>query len=76
MVGMHFKIGLCKYQSASVLDAASTALVNNPELLAGRMDGMENINFPACEPVFGIIGEPAQKDQLIAPWPSSCHGAL
>jgi len=62
VVGMHFKLGLYEHQSAGALDGAITALVNNPEFLAGGLESIENINIAAYEPAFGIIGDPAKKD--------------
>jgi 2-methylcitrate dehydratase len=62
VVGMHFKLGLYEHQSAGALDGAITALVNNPEFLAGGLEAIENINIAAYEPAFGIIGDPAKKD--------------
>jgi 2-methylcitrate dehydratase len=60
--GMHFKLGLYEHQSAGALEGILAALVNNPELLAGGVDAIENINIVAYEPAFGIIGDPAKKD--------------
>merc|ERR1712232_236167 len=60
--GMHFKLGLYEHQSAGALEGLLRALVENPELAAGGMDGIENINIVAYEPAFGIIGDPAKKD--------------
>lgn len=60
--GMHFKLGLYEHQSAGALDGILTALKNNPELAAGGIDAIENINIVAYEPAFGIIGDPAKKD--------------
>merc|ERR1712060_141487 len=60
--GMHFKIGLYEHQSAGALEGALSALVNNPELVAGGIDAIEGINIVAYEPAFGIIGDPAKKD--------------
>merc|ERR1719436_966448 len=60
--GMHFKLGLYEHQSAGALEGALSALVNNPELVAGGIDGIEGINIIAYEPAFGIIGDPAKKD--------------
>merc|ERR1719384_1598096 len=60
--GMHFKLGLYEHQSAGALEGAISALVKNPELSAGGVDGIEGINIVAYEPAFGIIGDPAKKD--------------
>merc|ERR1712048_277616 len=60
--GMHFKLGLYEHQSAGALEGALSALVNNPELVAGGIDAIEGINIVAYEPAFGIIGDPAKKD--------------
>merc|ERR1711874_380497 len=57
--GMHFKLGLYEHQSAGAIDGAITALVNNPELVAGGPEKIVNINIVAYEPAFGIIGDPA-----------------
>jgi len=60
--GMHFKLGLYEHQSAGALEGVISALVHNPELAAGGLDNIENINIVAYEPAFGIIGDPAKKD--------------
>mmetsp|Transcript_64203 Transcript_64203/g.139667 ORF Transcript_64203/g.139667 Transcript_64203/m.139667 type:complete len:573 (-) Transcript_64203:305-2023(-) len=60
--GMHFKLGLYEHQSAGALEGLLTALVQNPELAAGAIDDIVNINIVAYEPAFGIIGDPAKKD--------------
>merc|ERR1719375_2471112 len=60
--GMHFKLGLYEHQSAGALEGAISALVNNPDFVAGGLDSIENINIIAYEPAFGIIGDPAKKD--------------
>merc|ERR1712113_818466 len=60
--GMHFKLGLYEHQSAGALEGLISALVNNPELVAGGIDAIEGINIVAYEPAFGIIGDPAKKD--------------
>jgi 2-methylcitrate dehydratase len=60
--GMHFKLGLYEHQSAGALEGALSALVSNPELVAGGIDAIEGINIVAYEPAFGIIGDPAKKD--------------
>merc|ERR1712151_1383139 len=60
--GMHFKLGLYEHQSAGALEGLLRALVENPELSAGGMDAIDNINIVAYEPAFGIIGDPAKKD--------------
>merc|ERR1719373_547194 len=60
--GMHFKLGLYEHQSAGALEGALSALMNNPELVAGGIDAIEGINIVAYEPAFGIIGDPAKKD--------------
>merc|ERR1711971_719279 len=60
--GMHFKLGLYEHQSAGALEGLLSALVHNPELAAGGMDAIENINIVAYEPAFGIIGDPAKMD--------------
>jgi len=60
--GMHFKLGLYEHQSAGALEGLITALVNNPDLAAGGVHAIENINIVAYEPAFGIIGDPAKKD--------------
>merc|ERR1719327_302203 len=60
--GMHFKLGLYEHQSAGALEGALSALVNNPDLVAGGIDAIDNINIVAYEPAFGIIGDPAKKD--------------
>jgi len=60
--GMHFKLGLYEHQSAGAIEGAISALVNNPDLVAGGLDAIENINIVAYEPAFGIIGDPAKKD--------------
>jgi 2-methylcitrate dehydratase len=60
--GMHFKLGLYEHQSAGAIEGALSALVNNPEFVAGGKDAIENINIVAYEPAFGIIGDPAKKD--------------
>merc|ERR1712232_1395873 len=60
--GMHFKLGLYEHQSAGALEGLLSALVNNPELAAGGIDGVAGINIIAYEPAFGIIGDPAKKD--------------
>ncbi|CAJ1365415.1 unnamed protein product [Effrenium voratum] len=62
VMGMHFKLGLYEHQSAGALEGLLTALVQNPELAAGGVDGIQNINIIAYEPAFGIIGDPAKKD--------------
>lgn len=62
VMGMHFKLGLYEHQSAGALEGAITAMVNNPELVTGGVDGIANINVVAYEPAFGIIGDPAKKD--------------
>merc|ERR1711865_148023 len=62
VVGMHFKLGLYEHQSAGALEGALTALVNNPDFVAGGLDSIENINILCYEPAFGIIGDPAKKD--------------
>merc|ERR1711904_332422 len=51
--GMHFKLGLYEHQSAGALEGAITALVNNPELVKGGPDGIQNINIIAYEPAYG-----------------------
>merc|ERR1719326_1970132 len=60
--GMHFKLGLYEHQSAGALEGAISALVNNPDFVAGGLDAIDNINIVAYEPAFGIIGDPAKKD--------------
>merc|ERR1719401_2086626 len=60
--GMHFKLGLYEHQSAGALQGLISALVMNPELAQGGVDGIEGINIIAYEPAFGIIGDPAKKD--------------
>merc|ERR1719436_2213214 len=60
--GMHFKLGLYEHQSAGALEGLLSALVHNPELAKGGVDGIEGINIIAYEPAFGIIGDPAKKD--------------
>merc|ERR1712151_1075687 len=60
--GIHFKLGLYEHQSAGALEGALSALVENPELVAGGIDAIEGINIVAYEPAFGIIGDPAKKD--------------
>jgi len=60
--GMHFKLGLYEHQSAGALEGLLAALVQNPELAAGGVDAIENINIVAYEPAFGIIGDPAKMD--------------
>merc|ERR1712178_119236 len=60
--GMHFKLGLYEHQSAGAIEGALSALVENPELVAGGIDAIEGINIVAYEPAFGIIGDPAKKD--------------
>jgi 2-methylcitrate dehydratase len=60
--GMHFKLGLYEHQSAGALEGALKALMENPELAAGGIDGIEGINIVAYEPAYGIIGDPAKKD--------------
>merc|ERR1719265_4286 len=60
--GIHFKLGLYEHQSAGALEGAISALVNNPDFVAGGLDAIENINIVAYEPAFGIIGDPAKKD--------------
>merc|ERR1712048_843533 len=62
VVGMHFKLGLYEHQSAGAIEGAITALVNNPKLINGGLDGIAGINIVAYEPAFGIIGDPAKKD--------------
>ncbi|CAK9114143.1 unnamed protein product [Durusdinium trenchii] len=62
VMGMHFKLGLYEHQSAGALEGLITALVNNPELVSGGVDGIAGINIIAYEPAFGIIGDPAKKD--------------
>jgi len=62
VMGMHFKLGLYEHQSAGALEGAISAMVNNPELVTGGVDGIANINVVAYEPAFGIIGDPAKKD--------------
>lgn len=62
VVGMHFKLGLYEHQSAGALEGALTALINNPDFVAGGPDSIDNINIAAYEPAFGIIGDPAKKD--------------
>merc|ERR1712113_1022852 len=61
-VGMHFKLGLYEHQSAGALEGLLKLQVENPELSAGGMDAIDNINIVAYEPAFGIIGDPAKKD--------------
>jgi 2-methylcitrate dehydratase len=60
--GMHFKLGLYEHQSAGALEGGISALVNNPDFVAGGLDAIDNINIIAYEPAFGIIGDPAKKD--------------
>merc|ERR1712178_609878 len=60
--GMHFKLGLYEHQSAGALEAVIKAVVENPALVSGGADAIENINIVAYEPAFGIIGDPAKKD--------------
>lgn len=60
--GMHFKLGLYEHQSAGALEGLISALVHNPEIVAGGADAIEGINIVAYEPAFGIIGDPAKKD--------------
>lgn len=48
------------HQSAGALEGALTALVNNPDFVAGGLDSVENINILCYEPAFGIIGDPAK----------------
>merc|ERR1719506_1550714 len=60
--GMHFKLGLYEHQSAGAIEGAISALVNNPDFVAGGLDAIENINIIAYEPAYGIIGDPAKKD--------------
>merc|ERR1712048_579479 len=62
VVGMHFKLGLYEHQSAGAIEGAIAALVNNPRLISGGLDGIAGINIIAYEPAFGIIGDPAKKD--------------
>merc|ERR1719310_2086047 len=57
---MHFKLGLYEHQSAGALEGAITAMRNNPELVKGGVDAIENINIIAYEPAYGIIGDPAK----------------
>ena len=59
---MHFKLGLYEHQSAGALEGLISALVHNPELVAGGVEGIQGINIIAYEPAFGIIGDPAKKD--------------
>lgn len=61
-MGMHFKLGLYEHQSAGALEGLISALVHNPELVAGGVEGIQGINIIAYEPAFGIIGDPAKKD--------------
>merc|ERR1719291_515940 len=60
--GMHFKLGLYEHQSAGALEGLISALVHNPELISGGVDGIQGINITSYEPAFGIIGDPAKKD--------------
>lgn len=62
VVGMHFKLGLYEHQSAGAIEGAISALVNNPDFVAGGADAITNINIVAYEPAFGIIGDPAKMD--------------
>jgi 2-methylcitrate dehydratase len=62
VVGMHFKLGLYEHQSAGAIEGAIAAIVNNPHLVSGGLDGIAGINIVAYEPAFGIIGDPAKKD--------------
>jgi len=62
VMGMHFKLGLYEHQSAGALEGLLSALVKNPDLVAGGIDGVAGINIIAYEPAFGIIGDPAKKD--------------
>merc|ERR1719436_778824 len=43
--GMHFKLGLYEHQSAGALEGAISALVNNPDLVTGGVNNIENINI-------------------------------
>merc|ERR1711865_1292338 len=40
VVGMHFKLGLYEHQSAGAIEGAIAALVNNPRLISGGLDGI------------------------------------
>merc|ERR1712113_835130 len=60
--GMHFKIGLYEHQSAGALGGLVNFLMQNPAIVSGGKDSIENINIVAYEPAFGIIGDPAKKD--------------
>merc|ERR1711957_349823 len=60
--GMHFKLGLYEHQSAGAIEAAISAVVENPSFVAGGADAISNINIVAYEPAFGIIGDPAKMD--------------
>merc|ERR1712050_723924 len=48
--GMHFKLGLYEHQSAGALEGLLRALVQNPQLASGSIDGIDNINIVAYEP--------------------------
>merc|ERR1712060_276894 len=60
--GMHFKIGLYEHQSAGALGGLVNFLMQNPAIVSGGKDSIENINIVAYEPAFGIIGDPAKKN--------------
>ncbi|CAE8587090.1 unnamed protein product [Polarella glacialis] len=60
--GMHFKLGLYEHQSAGALEGLISALVHNPALASGGIDGIQGINIVAYEPAFGIIGDPSKMD--------------
>merc|ERR1719265_449236 len=62
VVGMHFKLGLYEHQSAGALECVMRAVFENPDLVKGGADSVENINILCYEPAFGIIGDPAKKD--------------
>merc|ERR1711990_1179970 len=43
--GMHFKLGLYEHQSAGALEGIISALVNNPEFVAGGKDAIKGMNI-------------------------------
>jgi 2-methylcitrate dehydratase len=58
--GMHFKLGLYEHQSAGALQGVVNAVLQNPDLVAGGLDGIKKISIKCYEPAFGIIGDPAK----------------
>merc|ERR1719482_882919 len=56
--GMHFKLGLYEHQSAGALQGVVNAVLGNPDLVAGGVDGIKGIAIKCYEPAFGIIGDP------------------